>query len=368
MRIKTWLYAVGMCLGTGAFAAPTELAASPLARLGEELFFDERLSSPAGQACASCHVPEAAFTDPETREPTSEGAIRGRFGARNSPTAAYARFSPPFRYNAEDEVFEGGQFLDGRASTLEEQAKGPFLNALEMNNASKAEVVGKVRKAPYAWRFFQVYGPRAFDNVDAAYDNIANAIAAFERTPRFSPFSSKYDAFLAGRARLSAKEARGLALFEAADKGNCAACHPSATSDDGTPPLFTDFTYDNLGVPRNPRNPFYRQEARFNPDGFAYVDLGLGGALGEPGENGKFKVGSLRNIAVTAPYMHNGAFKTLGEVVHFYNTRDTQPWPAAEYAETVNHDELGNLGLSAEEEDAIVAFLKTLTDGWRAGR
>lgn len=367
MKLRVWSWGVLLCLGaTGAWAA--DGAATPLTRLGEELFFDEGLSSPAGQSCASCHAPGSAFTDPQQREPTSEGVIRGRFGARNSPSAGYAFFSPPFRYNAEDEVFEGGQFLDGRASTLEEQAKAPFLNALEMNNRSKAEVVGKVRRAPYAWRFFQLYGRSAFDDVNLAYERIAQAIAAFERTPRFAPFSSKYDAFLAGRVRLSPKEARGLALFNDPAKGNCAACHPSAVSEDGQPPLFTDFTYDNIGIPRNPRSRFYTQEPRFNPDGQAYVDLGLGGALGDPAEYGKFKVGSLRNIAVTGPYMHNGFFTNLEDVVHFYNTRDVGTWPAPEYADTVNSDELGNLGLSLEEEQAIVAFLQTLTDGWKAGR
>ncbi|MGA9525746.1 MAG: cytochrome c peroxidase [Myxococcaceae bacterium] len=367
VRSSSWVFLVGTCLSAVAFGSSGEWNTSPEARLGEELFVDDTLSRPAGQSCASCHAPKDAFTDPDQRQPTSEGVIRGRFGARNTPTAAYAQFSPPFRYNADDEVFEGGQFLDGRASTLEDQAKAPFLNPLEMNNRSKAEVVAKVRRASYAWRFYQVYGPHAFDDVDAAYDNIARAIAEFERTPRFAPFTSRYDAHLAGRARLSPQEARGLALFNDPAKGNCAACHPSAMSADGTPPLFTDFTYDNIGIPRNRRNPFYDQEPRFNPDGRAFVDLGLGGALGDPNEYGKFKVGTLRNIAITGPYMHNGYFKSLKDVVHFYNTRDVEPWPSPEVTVNVNHDELGNLGLTNDEEDAIVAFLQTLTDGWRPG-
>jgi cytochrome c peroxidase len=252
----------------------------------------------------------------------------------------------------------GGLFLDGRAQMLEEQAAGPLLNPLEMNNASKAEVVAKVRAAPYAPRLLQAFGPRALDDVEGAFETITRALAAFERTPRFAPFSSRYDAFLAGRGRLSPKEARGLALFNDPKKGNCAACHPSTPSEDGTPPLFTDFTYDNLGVPRNPRGGISAQ-------GAGAADLGLGGVLGVPAENGKFRVPTLRNVALTAPYMHNGVFESLEEVVRYYSTRDTQPWPAAEYPETVNREELGSLGLTEEEQGAIVAFLRTLTDGAR---
>lgn len=174
-----------------------------------------------------------------------------------------------------------------------------------------------------------------------------------------------------------------MTLFTDPKKGNCAACHPIAPLANGTPPLFTDFTYDNLGVPRNPDNPFYAQGVGFNPDGWNFVDLGLGGALGIAAQNGRFKVPTLRNIAVTAPYMHNGYFTDLRSVVEFYNNRDLRPrcvdatwtddadaqnqhcWPAPEVAETVNHEELGHLGLSDQEIDDIVAFLQTLTDGWQ---
>ena len=149
-------------------------------------------------------------------------------------------------------------------------------------------------------------------------------------------------------------------------KGDCAACHPSKPGEDGRPPLFTDFTYDNLGVPKNPENPFYYLPKEFNPAGVDFVDLGLGGVLNKPEENGKFKVPSLRNIAITGPYFHNGFFKTLRQVVVFYNTRDVGPWPAPEVRENVNRDELGDLGLTEQEIDDIVTFLKTLTDGYEA--
>lgn len=362
-----------------------ELSASdrlpPKTRLGEKLFFDKSLSEPAGQSCATCHDPKSALTDPDRKAPTSAGVIKGLFGNRNTPTAAYAAFSPYFHYDTEEGLFLGGQFLDGRMPTLETQAMQPLLNPVEMANPNKAAVVSKVQHSSYAPMFLNVFGQDAFEDVDKAYEYIAEAIAEFERSPLLNPFTSKYDAWLAGKARLSPQERRGLELFEREDKGNCAACHPSRPADDGTPPLFTDFSYDNLGVPRNPDNPFYRLSA-FNPEGWKWVDRGLGGSLNNSSEYGKFKVPTLRNIAVTGPYTHNGYLSTLRNVVAFYNSRDTKPacpnvftaettalkkgcWPKPEVTENVNVDELGNLGLTDEEVNDIVAFLKTLTDGYR---
>lgn len=351
--------------------------------LGKKLFEDTNLSEPAGQACATCHAAAHDFTDPHQNTPTSQGVHTGLFGKRNTPTAAYAQFSPPFRYDTGGGTYVGGQFLDGRASMLEDQAKQPFLNPAEMANLNRQAVVDKVRNATYAPLFLQVFGAGSLDNADQAYDRIVQAIAAFERTKTFAPFTSKFDYFLKGQAALTAQELNGMTLFTDPKKGNCAACHPIAPLANGTPPLFTDFTYDNLGVPRNPDNPFYAQGVGFNPDGWNFVDLGLGGALGIAAQNGRFKVPTLRNIAVTAPYMHNGYFTDLRSVVEFYNNRDLRPrcvdatwtddadaqnqhcWPAPEVAETVNHEELGHLGLSDQEIDDIVAFLQTLTDGWQ---
>jgi cytochrome c peroxidase len=356
--------------------------ASPKEHLGRILFNDTRLSEPAGQSCASCHDAKFATTDPDKWTPTSQGVDPKLFGNRNTPTAMYMAFSPAFHFDEAEGLYLGGQFLDGRAATLEEQAKGPFLNLLEMANTSKQQVVDKVRRADYAHLFKRVYGPDIFSDTDSAYDKIADAIAAFERTRVFNKFTSKYDAWLAGKARLSDQEMRGLELFEREDKGNCAACHPSQPAEDGTPPLFTDFSYDNLGIPRNPHNLFYKMKRQFNPDGRNFVDRGLGEFVGLATEDGKFKVPTLRNIALTSPYMHNGYFKTLKGVVDFYNTRDTKPacaerfvddktaakegcWPVAEVEANVNGDELGDLKLSTQEVNDIVAFMKTLTDGWR---
>jgi len=366
-----------------AVATASEAGAlSPKALLGQVLFFDTGLSEPAGQSCASCHDPNRAFVDPDENAMTSKGVIPPLVGSRNTPTSMYMSFSPVFHWDEKEGLYLGGQFWDGRAATLEEQAKGPFVNPLEMANPDSKAVVEKVRRAAYASMFEEVYGADALVDDDKAYDRIAEALAEFQRAPRFAPFSSKYDAYLAGKAVLSAQEARGLELFEAENKGNCAACHPSGPGPDGEPPLFTDFSYDNLGVPRNPGNPFYKLPKTLNPAGDGFVDRGLGGALDKPSEDGKFKVPTLRNIALTGPYMHNGYFRTLEALTAFYNDRDTRPrcdsdlvdeagamemncWPIPEVTANVNQDELGDLGLTRSEIEDIVAFMKTLTDGWQ---
>lgn len=362
------LLALAACAGGGSGPVPA-LPDEPAA-LGRLIFFDKTLSEPGGQSCASCHDPASGFADPSGR-PTSEGVLTGIFGARNAPTAAYAAFSPAFAYQAADGTYAGGQFLDGRAPTLEDQAQGPPLNPIEMHNPDVASYVAKVARAPYAVRFRRTYGEDVFGDPARAFRAIAQAVAAFERSAEVSPFTSKYDAHLRGAAVLTEQERRGLDLFNG--RAGCSACHPSTSDDPRTPPLFTDFTYDNLGVPRNPRSAFYGMPSGVNPAGQAFVDEGL--ALnpqvirdGRAAESrGKFKVPTLRNVALTAPYLHNGTFRTLKEVVAFYNRRDVEParFGAPEVPENVNRTELGNLGLSEAEEDALVAFLNTLTDGYR---
>jgi cytochrome c peroxidase len=352
-----------LLVGQNAPAAPL----TPEQQLGKKLFFDPSLSEPAGQACANCHAPENGFSDPANRV-ISPGIVPARFGNRNAPSIAYAAYSPRFGFDKEETVYVGGQFLDGRAASLEAQASGPFTNPLEMANPDMKAVLAKVRQAPYANRFNKIYGRDALDNEHTGIQYIEAALSAYERSVELNPFSSKYDAWLAGKEELTAQEQRGLEIFEAEDKGNCAACHPSRPAKDGTPPLFTDYTYDNLGVPANPDNPFYHQDRRFNPDGAAYVDKGLGTPLGDATQDGKFKVPTLRNIALTAPYMHNGVFTTLEEVADFYNSRDTKRWPAPEVSTNINKDELGDLKLSEQELDDLVAFLNTLTDGYQPTR
>lgn len=231
--------------------------------------------------------------------------------------------------------------------------------------------------------FKTVYGYTAFNDNEKAYNQIADAIATFERSLAFNQFSSKYDFYLFGKATFTPQEQRGRKVFEDGNKGNCASCHPSRPNSNGTPPLFTDFSYDNIGIPKTPDNPFYDLLSQYNPDGFFFTDLGLGGALHNPSEDGKFKVPTLRNIALTSPYSHNGYFKTLSGIISFYNTRDTKTrckntwtteaaalaqncWPAPETITNVNHLELGHLRLNNQDINDLIAFLKTLTDGYKA--
>jgi len=386
---------------------PGAQADDDLKGLGRLLFFDASLSEPPGQSCATCHSPAAGWTGPDSPINASgaayEGAFHGRFGNRKPPSAAYATQSPALYLDPEEDHFVGGSFWDGRAagwllgSPAAEQAQGPFLNPVEQNLPGADDVVNKVCGGVYGNRFRAYFGETVCSNKVDGYNAIAQALAAFEASPEVNAFSSKYDHYLKDPERypLTEQETLGLELFEREDRGNCAACHPSRPGPDGEPPLFTDFTYDNLGVARNPENPWYRMEA-FNPRGSAWVDEGLGGFLktvprfaDRAAENlGKQKVPTLRNVDLRPgegfikAYMHNGAQKSLKEVVHFYNTRDAKPrcdrveqampgkncWPAPEVADNVNTEELGDLGLTSEEEDAIVAFMKTLSDGWTPPR
>lgn len=372
--------ALAACLAAAAVPAHATNASalSPMERLGKAIFFDASLSEPAGQACASCHAPENGFVGHTSAEnnpgAVEPGAVEGRFGNRKPPSAAYAGFSPPFHFDAQEKLYIGGQFWDGRAATLQEQAGQPFLNPVEMNNADAKIVCDKVADAAYAQDFISVFGAplECAGDASADFTTITRALAAYERSPEVSAFTSKYDYYLRGQAQLSALEKQGLDLFNAEKKGNCAACHPSDKAPDGAPPLFTDFSYDNLGLPANPRNPFPKQPTPFNPDGTTWKDKGLGAVVKDPSLYGAFKVATLRNVArvpekgFLRAYGHNGVLNTLKDVVHFYNTRDVKgaAWPAPEFPETMNKDELGDLKLTDAEEDAIVAFLQTLTDGF----
>ncbi|MGR9117161.1 MAG: cytochrome-c peroxidase [Gammaproteobacteria bacterium] len=361
---------------------------SPLEQLGKQLFFDQNLSTPPGQSCATCHGPETGFTGPNSEINAASavypGAVHVRFGNRKPPSVAYGGDSPVLYFNDIEEVWVGGMFWDGRATgwmlgdPLAEQALGPFLSTLEQNNPSAKQVILRVAQSDYVSLFEDVWGSDSFDpnNVATTYERIGFSIAAYERSSEVNPFTSKYDYYLNGEATLTAQETLGLELFEG--KAMCAACHISQLGPDGEPPLFTDFTYDNLGAPKNPLNPFYSAPRNINFDGDDWVDTGLGGFLKSIGyteeewiaQYGKYKVPTLRNVdkrpapEFVKAYGHNGYFKSLEDVVHFYNTRDVEEWPDPEVAENVNTDELGNLGLSADEEAALVAFMKTLSDGY----
>jgi cytochrome c peroxidase len=327
-------------------------------KLGKLIFFDGNLSEPKGQSCASCHSPEVGFTDPDSDIATSEGATPGYFGSRNSPTAAYSTLAPVFRFDEDlthgdgfTGLYVGGMFWDGRAATPILQAQGPFLNPIEMNNPDAAAVVSKVKKSNYAMLFSIVYGRHAFSDVSQAYDNIADAIVAYEQSNEVCKFTSKYDRYLKGCAKLTKQEKHGLDLFKG--KAKCAVCHTA----DGKKPLFTDFSYANVGIPKNPNNPFYAMP--YNSDGYNFVDLGLGPIVHNDRFNGFMKVPTLRNVAKTAPYLHNGLLNNLEDLVHFLNTYvDQRPDPEVDN----NVFNSGGLNLTSEEESDLVAFLNTLTD------
>jgi cytochrome c peroxidase len=339
-----------------------------LESIGRLLFFDTQLSEPAGQSCASCHNPQTAYAD--ENKITSLGARNELTGTRNAPSLSYSAFTPKWHFNQQDETWIGGFFHDGRATTMQQQALMPMFDPLEMAIPTKLALVDRVRNRPYAQLIESVFGTAIWQNTPATLDAIALALSSFEASDSFAQrFSSKYDAYLRKQTELSDAEARGLALFEDEKKGNCAACHQSKVSEQGDWPLFTDFSYDNLGVPKNPRLAFYQLPPKYNPLGAAHIDEGLANNpnIADPNaQRGKYKVPTLRNIALTPPYMHNGFFEDLTLATEFYNTRDSNPeWSTPEVAENVNKDELGDLKLSKQDVQDIVAFLHTLTDGWQ---
>lgn len=363
MQYKTLKALVsGGAIGALVLGSSSAFALTQQEALGQFLYFDENLSINQNQSCASCHLPSSGFADPDTHLPVSEGSIAGLFGGRNAPSSGYAAFFPEFTLSG---GVQGGQFWDGRASNLTEQAKGPFLNPVEMGMSSKAAVILAVESssAGYSQLFADMCGANAFDDarnnfqpgIDSAYHCLADAIAAFERSEVFSPFSSKYDAVEAGMATFTAQEEEGLALFRG--RGKCSHCHSLGGGKEKD--VFTDFKFHNIGVPSNPE---LIALAGLPSD---FVDPGLGGFLNDPKEVGKFKTPHLRNIELTGPYMHNGVMTTLKEVVNFYNTRDVEgAWAAPEVSENLNSKFVGDLGLTDAEEDAIVEFMMTLTDGY----
>ncbi len=357
-------------------------AALSKAELGRLIFHDVSLSASGRQSCASCHDPGHAHAQPNAIAGQPGGAAMDQRGTRAVPSLRYLTFTPAF--GIDDEGTPSGGFnWDGSADTLAAQAERPLLAANEMANGSRAAVVDKLRRAAYAAQFRQVYGERSLDDVDAAFLHLGDALERFQRdAPEFHPFTSKYDAWQAGKAELSAAEQRGLKLFNDEKKGNCAACHPSAKADDGRPPLFTDHTYDALGLARNRLLPV-------NADP-AHVDLGLcksgrPGPAADDAQCGKFKVPTLRNVATRAVFFHNGQIASLRDAVAFYVRRDTHPaewYPKdgrgkvakyddlpARHHKNVNVDEVpydrkpGQAPrLNAAEIDDLVAFLHTLTD------
>ncbi len=430
----------GCSTGRGPVPGPSSPAAagpSAAAAVGKLLFADVTLSASGQQSCQTCHDPAHALAAPDGQAVPLGGPAMNLPGFRNAPSLMYLSFTPAFALVGGTPT--GGFFRDGRASSLAIQAQQPFLGGFEMANRDEAEVLERLRARPYVSHFTAVYGDAILNDPVATLRAIGEAIAAYEtEDDEFHPFTSKYDHWLAGKATLTDQESRGLALFNNPGKGNCTACHPSQRQLYSEHALFTDFTYDAVGVPRNgdiaanaavPRGPVDdslltdvpAQSGLPNGSAYAYYDLGLCGPFQPPANDplprpdfqsvpslcGRFKVPTLRNVALTAPYFHNGVFKTLRQVIRWYVTRDIavnpdnnpdpQPNPyvaagsfylaADGSADSLLYNDLPqafvanvNVGevpytppvrdggqaptLDDDEIDAVVAFLCTLTDGF----
>jgi cytochrome c peroxidase len=411
--------------------------------LGKVMVYDRNLSVNALVACATCHTASNGFTGGSSLVNNTTvafvGAVGDRASQRSPMSYAYAPFAPVLYYRSSTNDFVGGNFWDDRATGLvtgnpaADQALGPPLNPLEMANPDAACVVYHLSQSKYRPLFEQVWGKQSFaitwpsdtatlcaepgsthdtnptvltlsstdrDQANTTFHNMGLAMAAYEASPEVSPFSSKFDAVVAGKAQFTPVEQQGYNLFNGS--ANCGQCHLVS----GAKSMFTDFTAVNLGVPKNVDVPYYTENLPdtygyiANPEGPAYTDIGVADFLTStsntntawtqlaPQFMGTFQVATLRNVAMkprnsfVKSYMHNGYFKSLAQVVHFYNTRDVLPtcpssmpsqiggdvgttcWPAPEVPTNVNHTQTGNLGLSPEEEASIVAFLQTLTDGY----
>ena len=439
------LLALGWRLPAQAQDTPADTG--DMVSLGKSIFFDANLSANGTQACATCHDPSVGFTGPDAALNAAgavyEGALPNHFGNRKPPAAAYAGDSPKLHFDKTERAWFGGMFWDGRATgaslgdPLAEQAQGPFLNPLEQAVTDAQALCMKVDKASYAGLFKQVWGANSLDcakDADGAYERIARSIAAYERSAEVSPFTSKFDLFwdkakAAGKDVTQIKcgtgggmgmgmgamgcpggtdpdswaafrnlgfsdaELQGLAIFNDPNRANCASCHSLEPGTEGYP-LFTNFGYENTGIPKNPDNPFYTMAAKWNPDGADWVDTGLGGYLKNSGEApevyeqemGKFKVPTLRNVdRRTAPdlvkaYGHNGYFKSLEDIVFFYHWRGMMDGGmagmrvgmgamASRMANMFPPPEVdqnrATLGMfPGPQVGNIVTFLKTLSDGY----
>jgi cytochrome c peroxidase len=413
--------------------------------LGKLILYDKQLSVYRNEACTFCHMPETGFTGPvsELNRTTAAypGSVRTRFSDRKPQSHAYAPLSPVLHYNRGQGDLVGGNFWDMRATgrrlgnPAAEQAQGPPTNPVEMGLPDIACFVYRASQRPYRALFESVWGQQAFaiawpsevaqvcdrpgpppandllpvhlgpverGRTGTTFDQMAQSIAGYEASAEVTAFSSKFDAVLAGKAKLTPQEQTGYDLFRG--KAQCNSCHRDGGP--GEDPLFTDFTASNIGTPANPRLPYYAESQPdafgyvANPAGSSFVDGGVGSFLAKghllsqpsavdarwaplaPANQARIQVPTLRNVDkrpnpdFVKAYGHNGYFTSLKAIVHFYNTRDVLPrcqphdvneatscWPAPESTDNMNTSKMGRLGLTDAEEDAIVSFMQTLTDG-----
>jgi cytochrome c peroxidase len=427
-------------------ASPPDNQVQQIELLGKAMLYDKELSVNRNEACTFCHMPETGFTGPvsELNRTTGSypGSVRTRYSNRKPQTHSYAPLSPVLHYNPGQDDLVGGNFWDMRATgrrlgnPAAEQAEGPPTNPVEMGLPDIACAVYRASQRPYRDLFQKVWGAQAFaiawpndveqvcsrpgpppandpkpvhlsdadrGRVAATFDQMAQSIAGYEASAEITPFTSKFDAVLAGKAQFTPDEQAGYALFRG--KANCNSCHRDGGP--GEDPLFTDFTASNIGTPANPRLPYYVEDKPdalgyvANPAGRSFIDGGVsnflvkGHLLSEPSvpdarwlplapkNNGRFQVPTLRNVdkrpdpEFVKAYGHNGYFKSLKSIAHFYNTRDVLPrcqaddpgegvtcWPAPESTANMNTKTVGRLGLSDAEENQLVSFMQTLTDGF----
>lgn len=395
---------------------------STMARLGKGIFFDGTLSSSGRISCASCHRPQNAYGPPNDLPVMNGGANLAREGVRAVPSLMYLDRTPGFSVgpdsgegpdgagtplpsailaaaharktadnpagSATNLVPQGGLFWDGRADTLQDQALGPLLNPIEMDGGSIDRVAAKLRKASYAPLFVQLFGPNIVRHSKLVVSEALFAVGRYQvESVDFHPYSSKYDAWLEGKARFSSSEARGYQIFNDPQRANCAGCHLSAPTTSRLPPLFTDHQFEALGVPRNAKLIVNRTAA--------YADLGVCGPIRDDMKTqrqfcGMFATPTLRNVATRHAFFHNGVYDSLGQVLDFYDFRDTKPqrvYPTAPDGRVMKYNDLpprdrrnvdtidapfdrtagAAPAMTHQEELDVIAFLRTLTDGYRAG-
>ncbi|MGC9162876.1 MAG: cytochrome-c peroxidase [Thiomonas sp.] len=420
--VDSLTYALGGNPHPVRLVLPPDRPLSAVAELGKQLFFDTALSASGRQSCASCHDPATGYGPPPGSGPVMLGGPQlASPGFRPPPSLAYLYRQQNFSIGPDNDTNEnttltqliqaaqgahrstktaaataqaaqnlvpqGGLFWDGRADTLQQQADGPLFNPVEMDAGTPQRVAAIIERQPYAHDFVQLFGPNVFDSPQQVVAEALFAIARYEiEDPSFHAFSSKFDAWLQGKARLSPQEMRGYLAFNDVNKGDCAACHLDKPTRDGLPPLFTDTQYEALGVPRNPHIP-----ANHDPH---YVDLGLCGPFRTDLRNqaqycGLFLTPTLRNVARRPVFFHNGVYHTLQQVLDFYDFRDVQPqkiYPVGADGKVQKFNDLpapyrANVdvtdpplnrkrgeqpAMSAQDMRDIIAFLKTLSDGYRS--
>jgi cytochrome c peroxidase len=396
---------------------------SAMAQLGRRVFLDPSLSSSGKVACASCHSPGRAYGPPSGAPAMLAGPAMSSQGVRAVPSLMYLERQPNFSVGPDNEenetvslaqlavigsaavkaqktahntattaanlVPQGGLFWDGRADTLQQQALFPLLSPFEMDGGGVAAVAAKLRREPYADQFVRLFGDAIFDEPQILVAEALFAIGRYEiEDPSFHPYTSRFDYWLEGRARLAPAEMRGYLLFNDPAKANCGGCHLDQPTPEGRPPLFTDHQYEALGVPRNPALAANRDPA--------YFDLGVCGPYRSDMAQqtqycAMFASPTLRNVATRQVFFHNGVDHSLQQVLDFYDFRDTAPqkiYPRAADGTVAKLDDIppryrANLdvadppfdrklgdtpAMTAQDEADIIAFLKALTDGYRPAR